>query len=151
MLAPVTLLSQAMCLEKEGLRRTDSKHWYADATQKQHRHRHTHSCTKFCPQRAVRCEISAETSCNLALQVDLVGKRRLVLDLSCRQRDGQYWVVTDRWQRFSQLALSEVRLHVSLVVSQPAQTCHHSTSLSHAKRLYAMIHTRGNMHNTALT
>ncbi|MEW5298781.1 MAG: hypothetical protein WDW38_000477 [Sanguina aurantia] len=38
--------------------------------------------------------------------VKLVGKQRLVIDLSCRQRDGQYWVVTDRWQRFSTLALS---------------------------------------------
>lgn len=45
-----------------------------------------------------------------ALQVKLVGRRRLVLDLSCRQRDGQYWVVTDRWQRFSSLALSEASL-----------------------------------------
>jgi hypothetical protein len=43
-----------------------------------------------------------------APQVKLVGKQRLVLDLSCRQRDGQYYVVTDRWQRFSELALSEV-------------------------------------------
>lgn len=43
-------------------------------------------------------------------QVKLVGKERLVLDLSCRQRDGKYWVVTDRWQQFSQLALSEVRV-----------------------------------------
>jgi phosphoribosylformimino-5-aminoimidazole carboxamide ribotide isomerase len=31
----------------------------------------------------------------------VVGKERLVLDLSCRQRDGAYWVVTDRWQRFT--------------------------------------------------
>lgn len=44
------------------------------------------------------------------LQVKLVGKQRLVLDLSCRQRDGQYYVVTDRWQRFSSLALSEETL-----------------------------------------
>jgi phosphoribosylformimino-5-aminoimidazole carboxamide ribotide isomerase len=44
------------------------------------------------------------------MQVKLVGKQRLVLDLSCRQRDGQYWVVTDRWQRFSSLALSEATL-----------------------------------------
>ncbi|KAG2427785.1 hypothetical protein HXX76_012110 [Chlamydomonas incerta] len=42
--------------------------------------------------------------------VKLVGKQRLVLDLSCRQRDGQYWVVTDRWQKFSSLALSEKTL-----------------------------------------
>lgn len=39
-----------------------------------------------------------------------VGRQRLVLDLSCRKRDGQYWVVTDRWQRFSSLALSEETL-----------------------------------------
>jgi phosphoribosylformimino-5-aminoimidazole carboxamide ribotide isomerase len=30
-----------------------------------------------------------------------VGKRRLVLDLSCRKRDGDYWVVTDSWQKFT--------------------------------------------------
>ncbi|KXZ41081.1 hypothetical protein GPECTOR_835g68 [Gonium pectorale] len=42
--------------------------------------------------------------------VKLVGRQRLVLDLSCRKRDGQYWVVTDRWQRFSSLALSESSL-----------------------------------------
>eukprot|EP00882_Tetradesmus_deserticola_P015451 GHRQ01016464.1.p2 GENE.GHRQ01016464.1~~GHRQ01016464.1.p2 ORF type:complete len:288 (+),score=90.52 GHRQ01016464.1:220-1083(+) len=46
----------------------------------------------------------------LADLVKLVGKQRLVLDLSCRQRDGQYWVVTDRWQRFSSLMLSEATL-----------------------------------------
>ena len=40
------------------------------------------------------------------LQVKLVGKQRLVLDLSCRKKeDGQYYVVTDRWQKFSSLAL----------------------------------------------
>lgn len=44
------------------------------------------------------------------IQVRLVSKQRLVLDLSCRQRDGQYWVVTDRWQRFSSLSLSESTL-----------------------------------------
>lgn len=33
-----------------------------------------------------------------------------MLDLSCRQRDGQYWVVTDRWQKFSSLSLSEATL-----------------------------------------
>lgn len=41
-----------------------------------------------------------------SLQVELVGKRRLVLDLSCRKKDdGRYYVVTDRWQKFSDLAL----------------------------------------------
>ncbi len=30
-----------------------------------------------------------------------VGREHLVLDLSCRKRDGQYYIVTDRWQRFT--------------------------------------------------
>ena len=34
-----------------------------------------------------------------------MGKQRLVLDLSCRKRDGKYYVVTDRWQRFSELVV----------------------------------------------
>jgi len=38
--------------------------------------------------------------------VKLVGKSRLVLDLSCRFREGQYWVVTDRWQKFSSLPVT---------------------------------------------
>lgn len=38
--------------------------------------------------------------------VATVGKERLVLDLSCRQRDGAYWVVTDRWQRFTETAIT---------------------------------------------
>lgn len=36
-----------------------------------------------------------------------VGASRLVIDLSCRQRDGGYWVVTNRWQTFTDLDLSE--------------------------------------------
>ncbi|MGA3180638.1 MAG: phosphoribosylformimino-5-aminoimidazole carboxamide ribotide isomerase [Verrucomicrobiota bacterium] len=35
--------------------------------------------------------------------VRAVGKRRLVLDLSCRRRKGDYFVVTDRWQKFTDL------------------------------------------------
>ncbi|KAL3693325.1 hypothetical protein R1sor_006976 [Riccia sorocarpa] len=38
---------------------------------------------------------------NLEKIVSVVGKEKLVLDLSCRKKDGQYFVVTDRWQRFS--------------------------------------------------
>ena len=33
--------------------------------------------------------------------VAAVGKERLVLDLSCRKRDGAYYIVTDRWQKFT--------------------------------------------------
>ncbi|MBR5127843.1 MAG: phosphoribosylformimino-5-aminoimidazole carboxamide ribotide isomerase [Roseburia sp.] len=34
--------------------------------------------------------------------VAAVGKERLVLDLSCRRRDGEYYIVTDRWQKFTE-------------------------------------------------
>lgn len=42
--------------------------------------------------------------------VAAIGKERLVLDLSCRKRDGRYWVVTDRWQKFTEFAISESAL-----------------------------------------
>lgn len=42
----------------------------------------------------------------LAALVGAIGKRQLVLDLSCRVRDGQYFVVTDRWQNFTETILS---------------------------------------------
>lgn len=46
----------------------------------------------------------------LAALVRAVGRERLVLDLSCRQRDGEYVVVTDRWQKFTALTLSRASL-----------------------------------------
>ena len=42
--------------------------------------------------------------------VTMIGKRRLVLDLSCRKRDGEYRIVTDRWQKFTQEKLSRTLL-----------------------------------------
>ena len=39
----------------------------------------------------------------LAELVRRVGRSRLVLDLSCRLRGGRYFVVTDRWQKFTDL------------------------------------------------
>ena len=41
----------------------------------------------------------------LAALVKTVGRKRLVLDLSCRKRGDEYFVVTDRWQKFTQLAV----------------------------------------------
>ena len=35
-----------------------------------------------------------------------VGKERLVLDLSCRKRGEDYYIVTDRWQKFTEIAIS---------------------------------------------
>lgn len=38
--------------------------------------------------------------------VNSVGKENLVLDLSCRQKKGKFWIVTDRWQNFTTVALN---------------------------------------------
>jgi phosphoribosylformimino-5-aminoimidazole carboxamide ribotide isomerase len=38
--------------------------------------------------------------------VAAIGKSRLVLDLSCRRRGNDYVVVTDRWQKFTQLMVN---------------------------------------------
>jgi phosphoribosylformimino-5-aminoimidazole carboxamide ribotide isomerase len=46
----------------------------------------------------------------LQVLVDKIGKRRLVLDLSCRKRGTDYFVVTDRWQKFTELTLSRETL-----------------------------------------
>jgi phosphoribosylformimino-5-aminoimidazole carboxamide ribotide isomerase len=35
-----------------------------------------------------------------------IGKERLVLDLSCRKRGDEYFVVTDRWQKFTSMNIS---------------------------------------------
>ena len=35
-----------------------------------------------------------------------VGSEHLVLDLSCRKKDGRYYIVTDRWQKFTQVPVS---------------------------------------------
>jgi len=39
-----------------------------------------------------------------------IGKQRLVLDLSCRRRGDNYFVVTDRWQKFTEMAISRETL-----------------------------------------
>jgi len=43
--------------------------------------------------------------------VQMIGKDRLVLDLSCRKRNEEYFVVTDRWQTFTQLAVTSETLN----------------------------------------
>ncbi len=40
----------------------------------------------------------------------VAGKKRLVLDLSCRFRNDGYYVVTDRWQKFTKLKISRTIL-----------------------------------------
>ena len=46
----------------------------------------------------------------LARLLGRIGRERLVLDLSCRTRDGRYWVVTDRWQKFTQVEVTPASL-----------------------------------------
>jgi len=42
--------------------------------------------------------------------VRVVGRERLVLDLSCRKKGDAYYIVTDRWQKFTQVTVSEQSL-----------------------------------------
>jgi len=42
----------------------------------------------------------------LAQLTRAVGRERLVLDLSCRRRGAEYFVVTDRWQKFTELTIT---------------------------------------------
>lgn len=42
--------------------------------------------------------------------ISVVGRERLVLDLSCRKRGDDYYVVTDRWQKFTDLKVDAATL-----------------------------------------
>lgn len=39
-----------------------------------------------------------------------VGKEHIVLDLSCRKRDGKWFVVTDKWTKFSDFEVNETSI-----------------------------------------
>lgn len=41
----------------------------------------------------------------LSKLVQLVGRKRLVLDLSCRRRGDEYYIVTDRWQKWTEVKI----------------------------------------------
>jgi len=41
---------------------------------------------------------------------ETVGKSQLVLDLSCRRRDDAFWIVTDRWQKFTDVRIDSETL-----------------------------------------
>lgn len=61
---------------------------------------------------------------NLKKLVDAVGKDHLVLDLSCRKKGDDYYIVTDRWQKFTNVKLS------TAVLEELAENC--SEFLIHA-------------------
>lgn len=43
---------------------------------------------------------------NLEKLLREVGREHLVLDLSCRKKDNDYYIVTDRWQKFTDVCLT---------------------------------------------
>lgn len=47
---------------------------------------------------------------NLKKIYNAVGREHLVLDLSCRKKDGKYYIVTDRWQKFTDEIVNEKML-----------------------------------------
>lgn len=49
---------------------------------------------------------------NLKRLNDAVGKEKIVLDLSCRKKDGKYYIVTDRWQKFTEVQLDKKVLDI---------------------------------------
>lgn len=48
---------------------------------------------------------------NLEKLDNAVGREHLVLDLSARKKDGEYYVVTDRWQHFTEEKVTPELLH----------------------------------------
>lgn len=44
---------------------------------------------------------------NLNALEKAVGREHLVLDLSCRKKDGEYYIVTDRWQKFTNVKVDD--------------------------------------------
>ncbi|MBO4474501.1 MAG: phosphoribosylformimino-5-aminoimidazole carboxamide ribotide isomerase [Clostridiales bacterium] len=47
---------------------------------------------------------------NLASLVRAVGREHVVLDLSCRKKGSEYYIVTDRWQKFTRTKLTAALL-----------------------------------------
>lgn len=48
---------------------------------------------------------------NLKNLCKAVGKEHIVIDLSCRKKDGAYYVVTNRWQTFTNVKVTHEILH----------------------------------------
>jgi phosphoribosylformimino-5-aminoimidazole carboxamide ribotide isomerase len=44
---------------------------------------------------------------NLNKLVQAIGRDKLVLDLSCRKKEGDYYIVTDRWQKFTDVRITK--------------------------------------------
>lgn len=49
---------------------------------------------------------------NLERISELVSKDKLVIDLSCRMKNGSYYVVTDRWQSFTNFEINKKNIEI---------------------------------------
>lgn len=49
---------------------------------------------------------------NLEKLKKTVGKEHIVIDLSCRKKDEDYYIVTDRWQKYTESKLTEETLEI---------------------------------------
>lgn len=47
---------------------------------------------------------------NLEKMKSAVGKEHLVIDLSCRKKNNEYYIVTDRWQKFTDVVVNKETL-----------------------------------------
>jgi phosphoribosylformimino-5-aminoimidazole carboxamide ribotide isomerase len=48
---------------------------------------------------------------NLEQMVSSIGKQRLVIDLSCKERDGKWVVVTNQWKTFSNFEVNQANIN----------------------------------------
>jgi len=49
---------------------------------------------------------------NLKIMKEKVGRERLVIDLSCRKKNDRYYVVTERWQNFTEFTISKENIKI---------------------------------------
>lgn len=49
---------------------------------------------------------------NLKSLVEAIGKENIVLDLSCKEKDGEYYIVTDRWQNWTDVKITKETLEL---------------------------------------
>ena len=76
----------------------------------------TITCTSFSQARRVSSpSVTSSSICEMSVASSMHPGRqaspRLTLDLSCRKRDGKYYIVTDRWQKFTDEEVTEELLH----------------------------------------
>ena len=48
---------------------------------------------------------------NIKELVSIIGKEKLVLDLSCRFKNDGYYIMTDRWQKFTNIKINEENIN----------------------------------------